>query len=159
MATTSTVPTVKAQLVAVLAAALDGMDVPVTYAWPGKETGPEAVFLGPHPATADIRVDQTSQIPTIKTGRKARQENYTVRLTVWSFMPEETSDEAAKCEARAFEILGPIEDALADDPRIGLAPALLQRTEIEDVASTLFPFKSGWACELAVDIAVFARLT
>lgn len=162
MAGTSTVPTVKAQLVDVVTAALTGageVEVPVTYAWPGKSTLPECVFLGPHPETADIRLDRSSQIATIKAGRKHRQENYTVRLTIWSFRPELEPADAQECEERAFELLAPIEDALAGDARIGLPPATVQKAEIADTASTLFPFKSGWACELAIDIAVDARLT
>lgn len=156
MATTSTVATVKAQLVSQLDTALL---VPVTYAWPGKSTAAEAVFLGPHPETADIRLDLSSSIPTMKAGRKQRQEEYTVRVTVWTFRGELTPADAATCETRAFAILADIEDVLAADPRIGLAPAVVQFLEITSIASTLFPFQTGWACELAVDITVRARLT
>lgn len=152
---TSTIPTVKTQLVTLLDAALT---VPVTYAWPGENTDPECVFLGPHPATADIRVDVSSQIPTIKAGRKQRQEEYTIRVTVWSFRPELTSADAQTCEQRAFTIAASVENVLADDPKLGLAGAI-QYSEIESVASTLFPFQAGWACELAIDVAVRARLT
>lgn len=155
MSQTSTVPTVKQRLVAVFDAALT---VPVTYAWPGKSTQPECVFLGPHPETADIRLDLTSAIPTIKSGRKQRQEEYTVRVTVWSFRPDLTSAGAEECETRCFAILASIEDVLANDPRIGLDPGVVQYLAIESTASTLFPFGAGWACELSVDIAVKARL-
>lgn len=156
MSTSSTVPTVKARLVSVLSAALA---VPVTYAWPGPESEPECVFLGPHPQTADIRLDLSSSIPTIKAGRKHRQEDYTVRVTVWSFRPELTSVDAAACEQRAFELAAEVEDILADDPRLGLGAGVIQLAEVDSVASTLFPFQSGWATELAIDIAVRARLT
>lgn len=164
MATTSTIPTVKAQMVtkfttALATASTAGGQIPVTYAWPGPETESEAVFLGPHPKTADIRLDASSQIPTIKAGRKQRQEEYPVRVTVWSFRPDLTPAGASTCETRAFVIAGHIEDELADDPRLGLAHTVLQRAEIEAVASTLFPFGKGWACELAIDVAVKARLT
>lgn len=156
MATTSTVPTVKARLVTLFDAALT---VPVTYAWPGPESEPECVFLGPHPQTADIRLDLSSSIPTIKAGRKQRQEEYTVRVTVWSFRPDLTTEDAATCELRAFEIAEAVEDVLADDPRLGLGAGVIQFAEVDSVASTLFPFQSGWATELAIDIAVRARLT
>lgn len=156
MALHSTVPTVKAQLVSLIDAALI---VPVTYAWPGPEAAAECVFLGPHPQTADIRLDVSSEIPTIKAGRKQRQEDYTVRVTVWSFQPELTSEDAATCELRAFTLAGEVEDVLADDPRLGLAVGVIQFSEVASIASTLFPFKSGWACELAIDVNVHARLT
>jgi len=153
--TTSTVVTVKSQLVTKIGAAVS---VPTTYAWPGKATSNEAVFLGPHPETADIRLDLSSQIPTIKAGRKQRQETYTVRVTVWQFRPDLSVDAAVECETGAFAILAAIEGVLADDPRIGLAPTVIQHAIVESVASTLFPFQAGWACELAVNIAVAARL-
>ena len=156
MATTSTVATVKAQMVTQYDAVLS---VPVTYAWPGKSTESECVFLGPHPETADIRLDQSSSIPTVKADRKQRQEDYTVRVTVWTFRPELSVAAAATCEARAFTLLGLIEGVHADNPRIGLAPTVVQHTQITSVASTLFPFQAGWACELAVDVEVSARLT
>lgn len=156
MATTSTVPTVKARLVALFDAALD---VPVTWAWPGPDTAPECVFLGPHPQLADIRLDLSSDIPTIKAGRKQRQEEYRVRVTVWSFRPELTSADAEECETRAFDLAAEVEDVLADDPRLGLPAGVIQYAEIESTASTLFPFQAGWACELAIDVAVRARLS
>ena len=156
MSTHSTIPTVKAQMVTRYSAVLS---VPVTYAWPGKETESECVFLGPHPATADIRLDASSQIPTIKADRKQRQEEYVVQGTVWSWRPDVTVQDAAICEARAFEMFESIEDVHADTPRIGLAPTVLQSTEITGSSSTLFPFQSGWACELSFNVTVKARLT
>ena len=164
MATTTTIPTVKQRLVVVGAAAFDdagylGGDVPVTYTWPGPDTQEECAFLGPHPDTADIRLDGTSQIPTIKAGRKQRQEEYTVRFTIWEFRPDLTVVAAATCEAQAFALLGLLEDELANDVRIGLPATTVQDIQIDAVASTLFPFNAGWACEIAVDLAVRARLT
>lgn len=156
MATTSTVVTVKSQIVDQLATALT--PVPVTYAWAGKNTEPKCVFLGPHPNAADIRLDLSSSIPTIKAGRKQRQEEYTVRVTVWTYRPDLTSADAKTCETEAFTTLADIEDVFANDPRIGLGATVVQYAEIESVASTLFPFQAGWACELAIDIAVRARL-
>ncbi len=156
MSSTSTVVTVKKQLVSQLGAVLT---VPTFYAWPGKETPSECVFLGPHPEIADIRIDGSSQIPTIKAGRKRRDETYAVRVTVWTFRPELTVENAESCEKRAFEFYAAIEDVLADDPRIGLAASLVPSgMYVSSIASTLFPFQAGWACELAVDVTVEARL-
>lgn len=164
MSTTSTIPTVKAQLVSQITTALatagaGDTQVPTTYAWPGPTTAPECVFLGPHPDTADIRLDARHEVPTIKAGRKQRQEEYPVRVTVWVFRPDLTPADAATCEARAFVIAGLIESVLAADPTLGLAQGVVQHLTVGELASTLFPFKSGWACELAVDVQVRARLT
>lgn len=161
MATTSTVPTVKAQLVtkfttALATASRDDGQVPVTYAWPGPATQPECVFLGPNPQTADLRLDLSSDIPTIKAGRKQRQESYTVRVTVWEWRPDLTATGAATVEAQAFALAAEIEDVLANDPQAGLSS--VQWIKVESLASTLFPFEKGWACELAMDLNVAARL-
>lgn len=156
MATNSTVPTIKAQLVSQFRAELT---VPVDYAWPGPNAEDQCVFLGQHPGVSEeIRIDGTSEIPTIKAGRKQRQEDYTVRVTVWSFRPDLTSDGAQECETSAFAMFSEIEDVLADDPQIGLAATAVQAVTVASYASTLFPFKTGWACQLAVDLRVQARL-
>jgi hypothetical protein len=167
VSTHSTVPTVKAQIVSNLVALRDDPDTPaaelagvsITYAWPGPATTSRAVFLGPHPELADIRLDLTSAVPTIKAGRKQRQEDYPVRVTVWEFRPDLTSDGAQACEDAAFDVAGVIEDQLADDPTLGLAQGVVQYLTVESLASTLFPFQKGWACELAIDVRVRARLT
>lgn len=162
MATTSTIPTVKAGLVTAFTAALatasrEGGQIPVTYAWPGPATSPECVFFGPHPETADIRLDVDQEIPTIKAGRKQRQEEYTLRATVWVFRPDLTAAGAEAVETQAFTVAGLLEDVLADDPQAGIGA--VQLIAVETIISTLFPFEKGWACELGLDLNVRARLT
>lgn len=162
MATSSTVPTVKARLVTEFTTALAtaspaGGQVQVAYAWPGSNTQLEVVFLGYHPDLRDIRLEALSEIPTIKAGRKHRQETYTVPVTVWTFDPKYTADKAQQCEARAFALFDPLQDALADDPQIGLSA--IQSAMLGDYAATLWPFNKGWACELVFEVNVAARLT
>lgn len=162
MATTSTVPAVKKQIVdklktALASASRDEGQVPVTYAWPGPATQPECVFLGPNPQTADLRLDLNSDIPTIKAGRKQRQETYTVRITVWEWRPDLNAVGAETAEDDAFKLAAKIEDVFADDPTIGLSQ--IQWAKVDTLASTLWPFEKGWGCELAIDIDVAARLT
>lgn len=155
MATTSTIPSVKAKLVELLSADLS---VPVTYCWPGPNTGQQAVFLGRHPELDDIRIDGTQEIPTIKAGRRQRQEQYTVPVTVWTFRPDLDASAGATAEAEAFTIAGQVEDVLADNWTLGLGPAV-HKVSVSDVGSTLFPFMKGWACELVLTLEVNARLT
>lgn len=165
MATHSTVVTVKRKIVDLLnyqlaSAAPDGSAVPVTYAWPGPETGAEAVFLGRHPDLDDIRVDTDHDIPTMVAGRKQRQEEYTVPLTVWTFRPDLDAGAAETCETRAFALMAEIEDVFADDPTLGLnrTDVTINWARTDGWTSTLFPFQKGWACELTVRVAVSARL-
>ena len=153
MGTVSTIPTVKSKLVELFAAA--GPEA--FYAWPGPSCPPRAIFLGRHPELDDVRIDGTSEDPTIKAGRRQRQETYTVPVTAWSFRPDLTAEGAETAEADAFDLAKTVEDVLADNVTLGLGPAV-HRAFIADVASTLFPFQKGWACELVVQVEVTARL-
>jgi len=155
MGTTSTIPAVKKKMVELFGAALP---VPTFYAWPGPSTPPRCVFLGRHPELDDIRIDGQSEIPTIKAGRKQRQETYQVPITVFSFRPDLDPSGAALCESDAFDIASHVEDVMADNVTLGLSPGV-HRVSVETVASTLFPFQKGWACELVLTADVTARLT
>lgn len=162
MATTSTIPAFYDRFVTVATSALatssrSGGQVQVAYAWPGASTRDESVFLGRHPETADIRLDATSDIPTLKAGRKQRQENYDVEFTVWVFRPDLHPDDAKICHVRAFEILDDLEDELADDPQLGLPS--IQLAKMTDLVQILWPFETGWSCELVATLEVRARLT
>lgn len=155
MGTTSTIPAVKTKLVELFD---DAADVPAFYAWPGPSCPPRAVFLGRHPELDDVRIDGTSEDPTIKAGRRQRQETYRVPVTVWSFRPDLTAQGAEEAETDAFALAGPVEGVLADQVDVGLGPQV-HRAYVSDVASTLFPFERGWACELVLTVEVTARLT
>lgn len=155
MATISTIPSVKTKLVDLLT---DALDVQVSYCWPGPSTARKAVFLGRHPDLDDIRIDGQQEIPTIKAGRKQRQETYRVPVTCWTFRPDLDPTAGSICEAEAFEMAGRVEDVLAENWTLGLGPAV-HRVSLEGVASTLFPFQKGWACELVLELDVSARLT
>lgn len=165
MATHSTVPTVKARLVTVFAAALltegeGGTAIQVSYSWPGPRTENPAVFLGYHPELKDISLDFAHEVPTIKAGRKQREETYAVPVTIWSFHPELDPTGAATAEARGFEIFGLLEDVLADDPTLGLTgtPPPIKAATVADSKSIIWPFKQGWAVSLEFNVAVQARL-
>ena len=165
MATTSTVPTVKARLVTVFTTALatasaSGGQVPTSYAWPGPSTSAEEqVFLGHHPELRDIALNPSHEIPNVKAGRKQREETYQVPVTVWVFDTDSTPDAAATVEARAYTLFGLLEDVLADDPQIGLAQGVIQWAKTAGHVTTLWPFNKGWACSLVFDVDVSARLT
>lgn len=162
MATVSTIPAVKAQLVSKIRTALatssqDGGQVQTSYAWPGPDSEHESVFLGRHPELDDIRVDANHQIPTLKAGRKQRQESYSIPVTVFVFRPDLSPDGAQTCETQGFSILDDIEDVLADDPQIGLTS--IQWATAGDIQALLWPFQSGWASEIVLSVNVEARLT
>lgn len=155
MSTTSTLPAVKAGLVAKFKA---NTSVAVTYAWPGPESEHEAIFFGRHPQSQFSSPTRGEhEIPNLKAGRKQRSETYELELTIWVFRPDLDPTQAETCEKRAFEIAKVVENVLADDPTAGLTD--VQWITVGPWVSDLQPFQPGWACDLVTTLSVQARLT
>lgn len=162
MSTTSTLVTTKAALLDLLTTELAG--VQCSYAWPGPDTANESVFLGRHPGlTGDllgVSSAYNSHIPTIKAGRKQRQESYEIDVTLFSFRPDLTAAGAQTAETRGMELLAGLENVLATDPKLGLTSiqwAQLARVEITGAGP--IPFEKGYASVLVAVVAVESRLT
>jgi hypothetical protein len=114
----STVPAVKAALVTLLTTAINDTTVQVTYGRPADSMlQRECVWVG--------RATGTDRVPTIKAGRKAREERYAVDVVFWVAKPRGTTQEA---ETRAFELLESAENVLADDPSLGNLDGLVHAT-------------------------------
>lgn len=168
MATSSTYVAFKQQLVDQLTVALaesgrNHNPVQVSYWWPAGNTDADCVYLGRRP---DLGVNPSgrieSRIPTIKAGRKQRQESYTVEVTVQTVRNDLTAGEAETAEAWAFSILDKIDDLLADDSQIGMSSiqwARLGDVEIVGGGPIPNPEGAGFLVLLLVSIAVEARLT
>jgi len=146
MATSSTVPTARAALVAALTGAFPTAQV--AYSHPGDAREPESVYLG------GARL--TSEIATIRAGRKKRQEHYTI--DVWFDVTGDGPDAQAAVE-RAWEMAGELEDILADDPSLGLGQPFL--AVIGDATETLFfdEARRGFGSLLRVGVNCEARLS
>lgn len=171
MSTTTTIVDFKTQLLARLTTALatageDGGPVQCRYAWPGPNTQPNTVFFGRWPDAGailpSIRID--SAVPTIKAGRKQRQESYTVEVSIFTAGPDLSADSesAAIADNRAFTIHAALDSLLAEDPKIGLGLASIQWARIastEILAGGPFPYEKGYSVLLLVSIDVEARLT
>lgn len=169
MSTTTTIVDFKTQLLARLTTALatageDSEPVQCEYAWPGPNTEPNTVFFGRWPDAGailpSIRIE--SAIPTIKAGRKQRQESYTVEVSIFTAGPDLSADSASAAIAddRAFTIHAALDSMLADDPQIGLPSiqwARIASTEV--LAGGPFPYEKGYSVLLLVSIDVEARLT
>jgi len=151
MGTTSTVPVVIPALLSALNAALPS-GVTAFEVWPGPEAAPEMVVLG------DIEWDNYA-IATIKSGRKQRQEDWSVGFDVFVFGTDGTSPaNPGPARVRAFELQAAIEDVLADDPHLGLATGTVQRIELRPTTADTRHFEKGWAFWVAGRIDVHARL-
>lgn len=144
MGTVSTVPVVKDALVTTLDARVGLDGVQVAREWPGDAIKAEAIWLG--------KVDGTHQIATMRAGRKDRAEEYRLEVIV---SVVKNGVEAA--EERAFVLLGEIESALADDPRIGLTS--INWATVADFESVTTRGQSGAVAEIRVFVEVNARLT
>ena len=103
MATTCTVPTVKAALVSGLTSALPGQQV--SYGWPGDVVKRSCIYIGDVTGRFDI--------PTMKAGRKHRDETYAVEVYIGVVLPGKTVEAA---ETQAFTLLAALEDLLANNP-------------------------------------------
>lgn len=145
MATSSTVPAVKAALVSLLTAALPGTQV--TYGRPADSMlSRNCVWMG--------RAAGTDRVPTMKAGRKAREQDYTITVFVWVAKPRGTVEQA---EDDAHTLLAEVNDALADDPSLGGVDGLIHATagswEAEADQAQEGPF-----CLVTLDIDCLARL-
>jgi hypothetical protein len=166
VSTTSTYPTFKASLFSALADEFLANDPSVTvgYAWT-PDIGDRAVFFGRFNFSADpdnvgpsTFVDQ--EVPTIKAGRKQRQETYPLEVTVSAFRPDLDSSAAAEAEADVWAMLAHVENVLAADPQAAdttVQYATVDRIEV--VGGGPIPFERGWVCVLVVSVDVNARLT
>lgn len=126
----------------------------VHFAWPGpRAKGAKEI------AWVDDITDYTSTIPTIKAGRKQRQESYVLELVLWVTRPQGDNAPAA-AEAtlgRALDLWAVVEGALADDVQLGEAG--VQHFELAEVLLDMVPFEQSWGCQIVGRIDVEARLT
>jgi hypothetical protein len=152
VSTTSTVP-------AVMAAVLDQLKtnmppgVVVAEEWPGYDGGPEMVFLG------EVTWEEY-RIPTIKAGRKQRQEQYDIAFQIMVFGGSLTAPgKPTVAKDRAFEIFAALEDVLADDVTAGTDFLTVQHVQVHPSEGGARKHEKGYAYRLAGAITVAARLT
>lgn len=145
MPTTSTAPVVKTRLLELLAAAATGVQVERHH--PGDALAHEAIFTG--------RVRGTSSIPVAKAGRKKREEEYTIE--VWFVVAHATTELDA--ELRAFELLGLLEDALANDPTLAQDATTRATLDGWETETGVDPGTGGYQTLLRADVGVACRLS
>ena len=149
MATTSTFVTIKQAVVDALAAHANLSGIPVTYAWvPYGDK--DQVFLGPS-------TNFTSDIATLKSGRKHRRETYTFEVVFRSIDNDGTPQTFKTTETKAASMFAALEDVLADDPQIdGLSQIDLAKIISVDVESG--KQDKGWVSQITALVEVEARL-
>lgn len=151
--TASTTTTVPVVIDAFLEAINENAETPPGFeAWPGPEAAPEMFVLG--------QIDwDTYEIPTIKAGRKARQEAYDIAFELFVMGADGTSpSEPGPARTVAFNMLAPIEDVLAEDPSCGTDYLRVQHVQLKPNQAGPRKFERGWAYRIAGAIHVEARL-
>ena len=147
-ATRSTVPTVRAALVALLAARPALAGVQVEYTHPLEAIEDEAIFLGDSRGTAEIA--------TIRAARKSRQESYTIDVWVEVNRDGPTAQDASE---RAWTLAGEVGDMLADDPSLGLTQPFWAVLEESDQGVYVDDARRGYVSRVRLGIHCEARLT
>lgn len=120
MARTSIVPAFRQRLLDLVQAHVNVAGVTVLPAWDGRQTDREQVFFGD--------VQGTHQVPTMKSGRKTRREEFSLEVFVKVSRP---GDKLQEAEERAIELMEALRGTLADDPTLGGLDGLIAATSEE----------------------------
>lgn len=147
--TTSCVPLV----VAGLLAGLEGKGLAAFESWPGPGAEAEMLVLG-------TVTWEDYAIATIKSGRKHRQEDWSIAFELYVSGGEGTTPSSPTvAKDRAFELLAECEDLLADDVTAGTDHTIVQWVEIRLSTAEPRVFEKGWAYRITGSFRARARLT
>lgn len=147
----STVPVVLAQLVDTIGPltvgmGLNGIDVQVTHAARIADRSYDDIDIG------DIR-DHFIAIPTMKQGRKKRDEAYKVSINIWV-----VRDDAQDANIQAMALAEVILDWAADNPDLGLGIDALWVDDWELSLNMTYDDASVWRSHVSLEPTVRARL-
>lgn len=157
MPTSSGVPTVKTALVAQLQLRSGLSGVQVSYGWLGLAQLGESITLDP---PDDQAQPAGARIPTLKAGRKGREETFTVVASIQVARGGQNAAAAEATELRGFELLAEVDGLLADDPSLGgavVGPTL--RWDGVNYPRILTPFEAGWFCRIDAAYEFHLRLS
>ena len=148
MASRSTVPTVRAAVVAALTARPALVGVQVAYSHPGGTIEAESVYLG--------KARGSDEVPVVRAGRKKRQESYTLDVFFDVVADGPTGQEASE---RAWTFFGELEDLLADDPSLGQTQPFWAVLGDWDEILFFDDARQGFGSLLRAGVQIEARLT
>jgi hypothetical protein len=149
MATTSTVPTVKAALVTLLTAAIAGTDVQVMH---GRTQ--DSLVKKRRVVVVGAASPYSSEIANIVAGRKQRDERYTVDVL---FLVAQPRGKAADAETAAWSMFAVLQDVLADDPSLGGVDGLVWAV-LGSVDSDVAMEKEGPVAWISAGVDCYGRL-
>jgi len=147
MSTSSRVVTVRDRLVTLLSGALP--DTFVTRAFNPDQQRDEVVMLG------DVR-NGRHEIPTMRAGRKSRDESFDVEVLV---LVQRSGEDSGPAESRAMDLMAELEDVLAEDPTLSLGDPTLRATLAEFDLRVGADGHRTWSVYMTVVVHVEVRLT
>lgn len=154
MATTSVRVAAKLRLFELLTAAAPP-DVQVLYAFDATTIAHESIFLGGTVGAVKVR--------DFRSGRKARDDTFTITVHFWADMPGQETPEVA--DARVEELYGILEDLLATNARLandqGPLDGVQWGAQLDGQVQFAepAPSKEGWTGEATADVQFKTLLT
>lgn len=148
MATTSTVPAVRAALVTLLTSAINDSDVQVTH---GRQ---QNSLVKRQVVTVGNAGPYSSEIANLKSGRKQRDETYSIEVIFWVAKPRGVPYDA---DTRVWTLFAELEDLLADDPTLGAVDGLAWAV-LDDVEAGVDIEKEGPVAWVVASVDCKARL-
>jgi hypothetical protein len=154
--TTSSYPVVIDAILAGVNGAMVGdlAGVQAWESWPYDEATGEMIQLGEVTWQGD-----GTRIATIKSGRKHRDEHWSVEfdLVVAGFEGSTPTD-PSPARNRAFAIFAAVEDLLADDVVLGLGPTVCEWIEVQQTKAMPRVFEKGYGFLISGLFVCHARL-
>jgi hypothetical protein len=144
---TSTVPDAKAGILSRLLAQAGLSGVQVGWAHPGKDILKESVFMG----AAEF---SDERVAGMRTAPHAHTEEYVV--PVWVDVLYEGSD-AQTAEARMWVLVGFVEDALRQDPGVGVGPPRVLQAIVTRKVPEEYTSEMGYGTRCRVEVSVTGR--
>lgn len=147
---TSTVPALKAALLARLQARADLTGVQTTWGVPHASLEDEWIMLGDTTAgdpTGEERGGQSAKV----LGRRSREERYV--LDIWVSVIGSGLEEQSVVTERAYELVAEIEDELGDDPTVGGVVRTAQVVDASELVEAIAK-KNGQSREAQVRVRV-----
>ncbi len=143
---------VKSALRDALVTELEPLDVPVLWGVPiSAPAGRKVVMLG------SIETD-LNEVPTMKSGRKARNDDFTIPVLCWRYNAGDKTPE--DIERDVEELARRIDDALADDPTLDGTPTLSSAVVVRFDGPSSAPADNGkgWRAWVEMSIRCKTRL-
>lgn len=135
-----------------LASNAAALDCEVTYGPPTRDVGRRIIAIGPATAVKH-------SVPTMKSGRKARDDAFDIAVTAWGWNGGDANPYDLEVDVQ--DLFALVEDALADDATMGGLSGLLSAVvrNVDGPTSTPTENGEGWQSWITCVVHCATRLT